>query len=273
MSRLILHDRGLILPRLEIRVPGWWHDRPGKPCYGRIRQITPLEFAISIGVSQQGSQSGSATTTSGTATTQATGSAFVIFCIWDSNKDWVSIADNKLNTGFTQIQSELTFGGSGKIRAYYLENALGGAGHTFTFVVSNTGTSTILWVELLGGLTSGILDANPAATTDAATPYVTASTGTLAQANEAVVAMAANDTGNNTAFANSSGYTIQQEVDDGGSFWVTAIATKIVAATTAESCSFTRTGGGTWGLQIASFKAAAGGGTKLLMQSNNLLLG
>lgn len=104
--------------------------------------------------------------------TNATRSTFVVMAVWlGSAGTFVSITDTFTNT-WTQIQTPLVLPANQAQRCYYVENGLGGVGHTFTWTVSGASPITFLVVEIVGGLTSGILHASDrqADTTD---PYST----------------------------------------------------------------------------------------------------
>lgn len=211
-------------------------------------------MAIGIGVSAKVTTDGSSSTGTTTAmATQASGSILVAGMVFDNTVNFVSLAENKGNGAPTQIGSELAFG-SAKVRFYYWQNAVGGAGHTCTLTLDAAAAKDLQWVEITGGALTSSLDAAPAAVTDASSPFQSASTGVLAQANEAVVSFIATANGTNSAFAESTGFTIQQSEPNGISFWTAALATKLVSATIAQQASWTQASATNSGVCIASFK-------------------
>lgn len=209
-------------------------------------------MTISIGDHNKNSQSTGGVDCVVTLTTQASGSVIVAGLNLDGT--FTSFGDNKGNT-FTQIQSQAA-NGTNKHRLYYVENAVGGASHTFTFASSGGTIKTLFVLEIKGLKTSGSLDANPAHSVDTASPFTSNSTGALAQADEIVVSGCILD--GNGAITEANGFTIADSETNGGVFWTGAMAYKIVSATTAQSTSFTEGGAGGGVVSIASFRMDLG---------------
>jgi hypothetical protein len=132
-------------------------------------------------------------TSSAIATQQAGRSTFVVAVGWYNAVNITSLVDNKGNR-YTQIQSAVNYPVDSKFQAalFYCQNGAGGAGHTFTVNFSAAAQNVAMFcVEVVGGLSSGILDQAPAGFSDAhadTSPFVSAATGITAQAVELVLA-------------------------------------------------------------------------------------
>jgi hypothetical protein len=229
--------------------------------------------AIAVGVTSKG-RTGSASSQATTGvTTQTSGSAFVVAAAWDSARNFTSIADNKGNSAnYVQIGNQVTFsGGGGRARLYYCQNGAGGAGHTATITVSGSAGITVLFLELTGGATSGILDQNSTGVNDTSSPFTSQSI-TTTQAAEALISSLFGNSGANPAtHAESTGFTVQAGADEtnGSSFWTGCLASRIVAATGTYNSSFTESSGSNTAVHIASFKEA---GASAATKRNNLML-
>lgn len=213
---------------------------------------------MAIGVGQKGaiaSIGGGTTVTTVGVATAATGSTFVILVQADITPN--TPTDSKSNV-YTAVTAAIT--NSGIIsRLYYCQNGTGGAAHTFTFTTGSSANLTIYFVEITGGLTAGILDQQNSVL-DSASPF-TVTTGATTQAAEiCVAAISGNSATTPATLAESTGYTIQASVLTGGPDWAGGIATKIIAATGAQTPSFTQSGGTTGGVHCATFKESGGGG-------------
>jgi|SRR5690349_18714142 len=206
-----------------------------------------------------------ASPTSGTLTTQATGSTIVVFVGWyDSGADITSVTDNKGNGNYTQIQSSIQYAGDTNFRAamFYKQNAAGGSGHTVTANFDESADlAAIFFIEVTGGLTSGILDQNPAGNTDTTDPYTSNTTGTTAQANELALTCAQTYTttaGPETLNWSANSYTaLDAETDPAN--WTGGSAKKVLSATGTQQSSVSSSGAGAAAalMFIATFKAAA----------------
>lgn len=216
-------------------------------------------MAIAAGTSVAAHSAGSATTvTSGSITTTASGSTFVVLIQADATLN--TPTDSKGNT-YTAVTAQVTNSGINS-RMYYCQNGTGGSGHTFTFTTGFSANLSIYALEITGGLTSGILDQQNS-TSDSASPYTT-TTGTTTQAAElAVAGLSGNSATTPATHAESTGYTIAAEVTTGGPDWPGCIAWKVLAATGAQTPSFTEASSSTGGVHCATFKEA--GATDTLM--------
>jgi len=213
-------------------------------------------MGVAVGVHSKGVTSGGAAVT-GAVDTQTAGSTFVVVAIWD-NGTFTSIADNKGNSAnYSLIGSEQAGGALSKMRVYRCENGIGGTGHTATITCS-TPVVTAFFVEITGANSASFDAGSAAQASDASSPF-TVTSGTLSQPAECVVAVCGADSASNPAtIAESSGFTIQESELNGSTFWTGGIATKITAATTALTPSFTSSGSGTCVLTIAGFTELTG---------------
>src|SRR5690349_4202069 len=204
-----------------------------------------------------------ASPTSGSLTTQATGSTIVVFVGWYGNRTISSVTDNKGNT-YTQIQSSIQYSGDTLFRAaaFYKQNAAGGSGHTVTANFSGSADlAAIFFIEVTGGLTSGILDQNPAGNEDTTDPYTSTTTGTTAQANELVLTCAQTYTttaGPETLDWSANGYTALDAESDPAN-WTGGSAKKVLSATGTQQSSVSSSGAGAAAalMFIITLKAAA----------------
>jgi hypothetical protein len=188
-----------------------------------------------------------AAATSGTATTAASGSTFVV-CVGFYSGTLTGIADNKGNGSYTQIQSTVAGGDAAfKAALFYFQNGAGGSGHTWTASFSaGPALAAVLALEITGGLTSGILDQAPVGLKDThsdATPYVSSVTGATTQAAELVVAFThtyTNSAGPESHTWNNS-YTGVDSLTD-PNFWTAASSYKLLGATGTQQSSVTANG-------------------------------
>lgn len=146
---------------------------------------------MTISVAQSGKkiENSSSTITTGNVTTAASGSGFFVFVCWYGSATFTSLADNKGNS-YAQIGSEIAMSGDStfKGRLYYVQNGFGGSNHNWTATLSAGAITTLLWCEVTGGVTSGLVDQSPAGLQDTSSPFVTNTTGTTSQASELLLA-------------------------------------------------------------------------------------
>lgn len=186
-------------------------------------------------------------TTSGVTTT--TGSTFALFCSWGSAGTAVP-SDSKSNT-YTQIAA-LSKGV--KHTSWYKTNGTGGSGHTGTVTFNASEYPVLYFVEMAGAAASSYDGTSLA--TDQSADLNSITSGTLAQADSAVLTWYASGSGGARTYA-ASGYTVSSETD-GDNYWTSAVGRKTVSATTPVNATWTLDGGSTV-LGIVAFKAAAGG--------------
>jgi len=195
--------------------------------------------------------------TTASGTTSASGSTFVYLVSFDATVTASTPTDSKSNT-YVQKATTLTTGHGDKVAVYVCENGTGGASHTVSQTFSGSAAAAGYLIEVTGATTTPTDIALTG--TDASSPFTIAS-GTLAQANEAVLTICAcNQTVSSTNTYSSSNTTILSQESNGASFWTSAVSLLVTSATTSVSPSFTDTQGTAAGLIIVSFKEAAGGG-------------
>jgi hypothetical protein len=212
-------------------------------------------MAGSVANARKANTSGANTTTT-TSFTSTAGSTIWVGVSDASGQGSLTISDNKGNT-YTQIGTTRTSASGAQIRRFYCANIAGGAGHTVTATWGSNSDATVHVLELAGVATAS-LDSAASAQADDSNPPWTVTSGTLAQADSIAVAM----TG--TAFAGtwseSSGFTVQTQEGDNNLYWTGCAASRVVAATTALTPSFTISGGGSdCAVAVDVFKASAGG--------------
>lgn len=234
-------------------------------------------MAIAWGASALARSSSTLAQATGAVTTQASGSAFIVAAQWSRNTaTFASIADSKLNT-YVLIDTQLDWeGANGAARLYYCENGTGGTLHTATFTTTGTaGPMTVIFGEITGGLTSGILDQHTRRE-DTASPYTLAAGLTTTQADELLLTFMAGNTGSNPGTHAESGLgssTIQQQETNGSSFWTAALATAVKSSTGTFNPSWTESGASAAAVFLATFKAAGGGGGSTPTKGRLSLLG
>lgn len=159
-----------------------------------------------------------------------------------------TVTDNLGNT-YTFVNAG-TDAGTVTIRSFYSRVTTAG---TLTSVdvptTSSTNDASIVVAVIEGPFLTSPLDANPANVTDSLNPFVTAATGTLAQASEVVmgaIALANNQTISTTSPAVISGTVARNNASVGQS-------RKVVSSTSSVDIEFTGTSAVS-GLLIASFK-------------------
>lgn len=193
-------------------------------------------------------------------TTQATGSAFLVFYIGGGGAGTIGTpTDNKGNT-YTAGAAQVTAASAAVCRWWYVENGAGGAGHTWSVTTTTGEVGSIFVLEIKGGATSGILDQAPAGVSDLTSPYTSNTTGTTSQANEMIVAMVATDSVSGTEVITWGGGFTQSTAVGDANFATGGLGTQISSATGTFTSSITSSGAGTTGAVsfVASFKELAG---------------
>ncbi len=224
----------------------------------------------SIGQTSSGSNSTDGASTAA-VDTQATGSTFVVDFVWEGAA-FSSISDNKSNT-YTQVGTEQAFGpGTAKTRRYHCINGAGGTGHQVTVTTGGGQVyMSVFLTELLGVATASAVDGTPGQAADDASPF-TAST-TTSNADDVLVAFVATNSGANpTTYAESTGFTVQEAVSDGVSFYTGATATRIVSSAGTYTPSFTQSAGDgdSASVRVTAYKAAGGGDTAALSGTSSV---
>jgi hypothetical protein len=212
-------------------------------------------MAGSVANARKANTSGANTTTTTSFTSTAGGTIWV--GVSDgSGQGSLTISDNKGNT-YSQIGTTRTSASGAQIRRFYCANILGGAGHTVTATWGSNSDATVHVLELAGVATAS-LDSAASAQADDNNPPWTVTSGTLAQADSIAIAMTG--TAFNGTWSESSGFTVQTQEGDSNLYWTGCAASRVVAATTALTPSFTISGGGSdCAVAVDVFKASAGG--------------
>jgi hypothetical protein len=217
-------------------------------------------------IGARGTTATATVTTTGGTSTGGSGSIFQIYVSFDPGVTISSVADSKSNS-YSLVGSVVT--GRAKLARYRCVGGTGGASHTATVNFSGNSFAVAHLIEVTGAATSSAADISTSAV-DTASPY-TISSGTLAQAAEVVIAAIESGSGVNGAYSESTGFTILSQESDMESFWISAVASKVVASTSSVTPSFTRSGDDDAfdaALVIDSFKEAASGVTGTVAYTN-----
>jgi hypothetical protein len=233
---------------------------------------------VAIAVSQGAKgRSGSTSSQATGAITTASGSTLATIFVWSSGT-FSSIVDSKSNS-WTQIGTEITFGTSGKARAYFSVLTSTGASHTVTAAQTGTSAMSIFVVEITGE--SATPFDKSANVKDTSSPFGSGVTATTTQANELIVGLLIGQTGSNpgthaldSSSTPTSGWSITSAAEelDGTSFFTGAIASVRVTATGAYQGVWTESGSAEGEVFTATFKEAAAGAAtaSLLLLPGNL---
>ena len=190
-------------------------------------------------VGARGTSSGSSVSTTA-GTTAASGSSFALFVSWDGGQTISgTITDSKSNT-YTAVGSPQGDWTStwGQHQWFYCEDGVGGTSHSVTVNFSGSAFPTIHLLEITSDNGAPIYDSAAYATTrDGASPY-TVTSGTLTEATSVVLAGCGANRGADGAYS-SSNFTILSQEPAVSSFWTSGVAKLVVAATTAQTPSFT----------------------------------
>lgn len=216
-------------------------------------------MSASIGASASAAASAASATTSA-VTTQAIGSTFVVGVGTYTSSPVQTPTDSKSNT-YTAIELQQSyFGGSQLVRWYYCQNGTGGSGHTFSGSGTSANVVNVYAVEIIGGLTSGILDQHNVGN-DTATPFVSPTITPTVSDSIAIAFLAGGGASSPASHTESNGFTILANTDqtDGNNFLTGCFAYKSLSSTAGVAASFTEaTNLGDTVLFIANFKSAAG---------------
>jgi len=218
-------------------------------------------MSAAVGIAVKGAAVGTATTASGAS--QATGSTFYIFMVWDSFSTFTSVADNKGNSAnYTLVGTEQTVG-SFKTRLYKCVNGAGGSGHTATVVVSGGGQPTVFLIEATGCDTSTPVDQSDRRA-DSTTPFTLAAGLTTTQNNELLLTFLGGDSSSNPTTLAESGLgssTIVVSETNGAANWTSGIAWSYKTSTGTFNPSWTSSGATNTIVYLETLKEAAGAGS------------
>lgn len=205
--------------------------------------------------------SSSNTVTTGSGTSTASGSTFLLFVAWDNGVNISSVSDSKGNT-YTALGTEQLDGAGGRSRVYRCINGTGGSSHTATANFSGTAFPTLHLIECTGVDTSSPIDivTQASGTGGSAGISSTINTGTLSTANQVVVGFAAMNSRSTGTYSSSTLTMISQE-DDITNYWTSGVAKTVVTATTSVACTFSAgNNNGLSGLWAVTLKESTGGG-------------
>ncbi|RZJ08670.1 MAG: hypothetical protein EOO54_22640, partial [Haliea sp.] len=214
------------------------------------------------GVASTGGSGSTTHTTSSTPFTSTSGGYAVITFAYDGSAP-TAVTDNKGNT-YTLINSG-TFGGL-RFWMYGCANAVGGAGHYATITTPGNGWPSMHFA-MFQGITTSPVDIRTTFN-EFGQPWEIAS-GTLAQADEVVVALCAFDGtgGNGQTWSDGAGFTLAAGLGDGSNYWPSALFYKVVSSTASVTASMSTDNGPAQsagaGMMMLSLKASAGGGGDL----------
>lgn len=220
-------------------------------------------MAIAVSQGAKGRAAGVGNIASGAITTAA-GSTLVTVFVWDTGT-FSSLVDSKSNS-WTQIGTELTFGTSGRARAYFSALTSTGASHTVTITQSSTSSMAIFVIEVTGEAASPF--DKSANVVDATSPFASGLTAATTQAAELITGLFIGNSGSNPAThaisatsTPTAGWaiTVAAEETNGASFYTGAIASVVVAATAQYQSAWTETGASSGAVWTATFLEAAGG--------------
>lgn len=219
-------------------------------------------MAIALAQSVSAGAPGADSTTTGSLTTTASGSTFIIGAHWQGGSTPPTISDSKSNT-YTLIGSVRQVDNNGSflshIGLWYVENGTGGSSHTFT--AAKTGGYTSVYAgEITGGLTSGILDQNTGAALDASSP-VTSGSITTTQAAELLIGLVGTyHTGSGPAYTANNSFSIAQQITDATNYWTGCLVSRVVSSTGTYETDVSVTNLTQGAALIATFKEDGGGG-------------
>lgn len=218
-------------------------------------------MAIAVTPISQGHDTDASTVTAGGTTTGGSGTVQVVFINMDPGVTVSSIADSKGNS-YNQVGTP-TVNGSARLAVYECVNGTGGSSHTVTVNFSGSAFAPVYHYEVTGAETSNPRDVNVAVNTDSTRTW-DISSGTLAQANEALFAFIGNANGGNPVTYSESGgngWTKSLTEVDGNTYWTGCTFYKIVSSTSSVTANLTdNIGNAAAALRIVSYKEASGGG-------------
>lgn len=194
-------------------------------------------MGISVGAHVVAGDSATDTTTTGSVTTAASGSSFLIGCLWPHSDTVVSVGDNKGNTFVAQGSVTDDPGDGFKAQWYLCTNGTGGTGHTFNLKISSTDPKALFVIEITGGATSSLVDGTPSGALDTSSPFDSPVTTT--NANDLIATLVASS-GSTAVITFNGGFTA---LNTDTSFTSAATATQVVSATGTYSPAATTTTG------------------------------
>lgn len=207
-------------------------------------------------------------TTGGITTT--TGNLVVLDCYFYKTGFFSSVSDNGSANSWTNSVADHTYAaGVVSARQYYNPNINGKAGHTFTLTMSAGapgGNFPTLAVTEISGQAASPFDVSAIVDDSSGTTHTTASTGTLAQANNLVLGMGG--AGQTATVSVSSPWTQLENISNDGNREGIVTAYQNVSATAALTFAYTTSNSVVASGHITVWKEAAGGGTFLPQFAN-----
>jgi len=190
-------------------------------------------MAIALAQSTSTGYTSADSTTTGSLTTTASGSSFVIAAYWQGGSTPPTISDSKSNT-YTLIGSVRQADNNGSflshIGLWYVENGTGGSSHTFT-AAKTGGFTSVFGGEITGGRLSGLLDQHTGAALDTTSP-VTSGSITTTQAAELLIGFVGTyHTGGGPTYTANNSFTIAQQITDATNYWTACLVSRVVTST------------------------------------------
>lgn len=167
-------------------------------------------------------------------------------------------SDNKSNTFSSVPGFGATYDAGWLQRFFYVENAAGGASHTFSIATAGGNYSVLLAVEFSGLAASSSIDKNTSAT-GTGTSMSSGATAATTQADELVIGWGTNATPNNTNYSAGSGFAMPVQEPDGVNGGTGFYEYKIVSATGTQTATATHADNVGWFIAVATFKGDTGG--------------
>jgi hypothetical protein len=215
-------------------------------------------FSESLGIS------GSPTSTTGSVTTSASSSSFIIF----ANIFFGVLAaanDNKSNT-YTRLGSIENTTDGNQLDVWLCTNGAGGAGHKPTVTGPFGTTATVGFIEITGAETSSVLDGVIQLIFDQASPF--GADVTTANAHDLILGIFGSSIGPVTYTA-GSGFTLVTAASGNE----VGVAKRLVTSTGTYNPAFTLSSGSRGPAATIAFKDFGSGGAGATSKPNFLLLG
>jgi hypothetical protein len=197
-------------------------------------------MAVALGVHSSNAATSNTSLTTPSRTSQASGSTF-FGCTFTLNGSGANTFTDSKSNVYTLVTGSPVAGNAGStdMRCWYKQNGVGGTLHTATGASNQAFGPTVFWVEATGCEVSGGPHAS-SMVQDSTSPYTASVTCTVDCILFAVLLGSSEST---ATHAESSGFTIIEDVTNGVSFWTGCLAYKIVTPGT-YTVSFTESSSG-----------------------------
>lgn len=220
-------------------------------------------MAIAVGANTSTGYTGIDSTTTGAITTAASGSTFLVAVYWQNGSGSPTVSDNKGNS-YTAIGSARQADSNGyylsHCQFFYVENGIGGSGHTFT-AAKTGGAPSVFVAEITGGELSGILDQNTGAALDTSSPVLSGSVTTTQAAEILFGFVGTYHASGNPAYTPGNSFSTLQAITDATSYWTGCLSYRIVDSTGSYETSTAVTNLTSGAGLIATFREAYTGPT------------